>query len=662
MTSCGTAVEASQHGGSAQPPGGSPTPAGPSPGAKTVYRDSTRLQFGAFFSMASDSVNSAARRSWKQTLFRLVPAIDSLRTYTLKTFGADAMAGLTVAAVAVPQAMAYAQIIGLPPQYGLYTAIVMTAIGAILDSSKQLINGPTNAISIAVLSALVVSGGDKLTGNELVAAAILLAFMVGMVQLGIALLRLGDLTRFISHAVIVGFTLGASMLLVMDQLKNLLGLAAKGGGHDHFLVRFWMAIREIHNTHLTTLLLGLGTIAIALALRLVNWRFKIRLPSLLLAVIASAAVVGFWQLDKQGVSVVGDMPQGLPSLQLPDFTWSRVQSLAGASVTIALLGLLEAVAMAKAIAAQTRQKLDINQQCLSEAVANVCGSMFQCFPGSGSLTRSNINQQAGALTQWSGVISAAVVALVVWKFAHLAFYIPRSALAGILILSSERLVNWRQLWYYLRTTRFDAWILGLTAVAAVAVSVEFCVLIGVFLSFVLYVPRAARMHLTELVMAQERVVRERVSADVPCDKIRIFNLEGELFFGAATELEQHLETVEQAVQGGVRALVLRVKRVRNPDAVCLEILDRFVARMRDAKVAVVMCGVRPDLMKVLRASGLVERVGPQHVFVFQETGAVWSSTLEAIRFAYGIVGTDFCDHCPRRTVSPGDGKDWYYAI
>src|SRR5215475_8229583 len=185
----------------------------------------------------------------------------------------DLIAGLTVAAVALPQAMAYAQIAGLPPQYGLYTAIVMTAVGALLDSSKQLINGPTNAISIAVLSAMV-----GFSEPERIPAVILLALMVGVIQTGISLLRLGDLTRYVSHAVIVGFTLGAAVLLVLDQLKNLLGLPAAGSGEDHFLKRFALSVSNIGETNQTALVIGLGTIAIALALRWVNARFRLRLP------------------------------------------------------------------------------------------------------------------------------------------------------------------------------------------------------------------------------------------------------------------------------------------------------------------------------------------------------------------------------------------------
>jgi SulP family sulfate permease len=591
-------------------------------------------------------------------LFRVVPALDSLRNYSFGDLSADLMAGLTVAAVAIPQAMAYAQIANIPPQYGLYTAIIMTAVGALLDSSKQLINGPTNAISIAVLSALV-----GFADAERIPAVILLALMVGVVQTGISLLRLGDLTRYVSHAVIVGFTLGASVLLVLDQLKNLLGIPAAGTGEDHFLKRFWLTMQHIEKTNFYALGIGLGTVAVALMLRAINARLHIRLPDLLLAVISATAVVGVWQLDKRGIKIVGEIPARLPSFELPNVDWNRVHALATNSFAIAMLGLLEAISMAKAIAAQTRQKLDINQQALSEGVANIVGSMFQCFPGSGSLTRSTINQQAGGRTQWSGVISAAAVAVTVVLFAPYAYYIPRAALAGILMLASYRLVDWPQLAYYLRTTRFDRWIVILTAVSAVAVSVEFCVLIGVFMSFVLYVPQAARVRMSELVMTPERVLRERRPEDVPCSRIRVYSLEGEFFFGATPELEQHFEALAETTREGARVLVLRLKRIRNPDAVCMTILDRFIDKMHDDGITVLFCGVRPDLMKVFETSGLARRLGKDRVFVFEETGKFWSSTLEAIQFAYEILGDDRCESCPRKAEGADDNmKGWTYLI
>ncbi|HXY37440.1 MAG TPA: sulfate permease [Planctomycetaceae bacterium] len=594
---------------------------------------------------------------WRETFFRIVPAADSLRTYSWRSLGLDATAGLTVATVAVPQAMAYAQVAGLDPQYGLYTAIVMTAVGALFDSSRQLINGPTNAISIAVLSALVAfPDADR---RDL---AIMLAFLVGAVQLVITLLRLGDLNRYISHAVIVGFTLGAAVLIVLDQVKNLLGIGGAGSGDEHFLLRFWHTISRIDETNVPTLLVGLGTVAIALILGYVNRRLRFPIPALLTAIMCMAAVVAAADLEPRGVAVVGHIPAKLPSFALPRLDWAHVRALAGSSLAIALLGLLEAIAMAKAIAAQTGQKLDINQQCLSEGLANLTGSLFHCYPGSGSLTRSTINQQAGAQTQWSGVICAATVALTVLLFARFAYYIPRSGLAGILILAAWRLVDRQQLAYHLRTTRSDAWIVCLTAISAVAISVEFCILIGVFLSFLFYVPRAARIHMTELVLAPERVVRERISSDPPCGRIRIFSLEGEFFFGAAPELEDHFEKIASLAKEGIRVIVLRVKRARNPDPVCLAVLERFIDRMDKLGVTVLLCGIRPDFMRIIQASGLVSRLGPEKVFVFQETGAVWSSTLEAIRFAYELLKGDLCATCPRHAESLEGKEGWYYMI
>lgn len=605
----------------------------------------------------ADTSETSMAASMRETFFRTVPAFDSLRGYSWHDFSCDTMAGLTVAAVALPQAMAYAQIAGIPPQYGLYTAIVMTAVGALLDSSKQLINGPTNAISIAVLSALV-----GFSEPERIPAVILLALMVGTIQTGISLLRLGDLTKYVSHAVIVGFTLGASILLVLDQLKNLLGLPSLGTGEDHFLKRVWLTLSHVSETNRMALLIGLGTVAIALALRWLNMRFRLRLPELLLALICMTAIVGNWRLDQQGVKIVGNIPAELPSFALPKVDWSHVHSLASSALAIALLGLLEAIAMAKAIAAFTRQKLDINQQCLSEGIANVAGSLFHCFPGSGSLTRSYINQQAGGRTQWSGVISAVAIAITVLLLAPYAHYIPKAGLAGILMLSAWRLVDRHQLVYYLRTTRFDAWIVALTAISAVVVSVEFCVLIGVFLSFVLYVPQAARVHTTELIMTRERVIRERHATDVPCKRIRIFSLEGEFFFGAAPELEELFENIAEEVEREGRVVILRLKRARNPDAVCMSVLERFNERMHAANITVLLCGLRPDLTKVIHSSGLLNRLGKDRVFTFEETGKFWTSTLEAVRFAYELIGNDLCEDCPRRqeVFSPKDG--WYYLI
>ncbi len=580
----------------------------------------------------------------RRVLLRRVPAIDALRDYTWGDARADTLAGLSVAAVAVPQAMAYAMIAGLSAEYGLYTAIVMTAVGALLDSSRQLINGPTNAVSIALLSTLGFVAGRM----DPLEATAMIAFMIGAIQLGISFLGLGDLTRYISHSVIVGFTAGASVLLVLDQTKNLLGLPAVGGAHDHFLVRFWLTISNGAAAHLPTVAIGLGSLAMVLLLRWAKAKLRWPLfPEFLVVVILAAATTAALGLDARGVAVVGDIPAKLPAPRLPTLDVTLMRELSSSALAIALLGLLEAISMAKAIAARTGQKLDLNQQCLSEGFANFAGSFFQCMPGSGSLTRSAINQQAGARTQWSGVVSALAVALIMLIFAPYARFIPRSALAALLMLTAARMVSLHDLRYHMRASRFDAAIVAVTAVSAVAISIEFCVLIGVFMSFMLAVPRTGQMLLTEFVVAPNGLIHERLASDRACDRLLIFGLEGEMYFGSGASLEQHLETIESRLTPQTRVVVLRVKRARNPDAVGMSLLDRWTDRVRARGVNVVLCGVRLGMFECMQRCGLVEKLGLENVFLEQPVRQ--TSTMLAVRHAYGLID-EKCATCPRREI------------
>jgi sulfate permease, SulP family len=587
-------------------------------------------------------LTSTAPRPPAAWITRIVPALDSLRGYTAKDARADLVAGVTVATVAVPQAMAYAMVAGLPPVYGLYTAIVMTAVGALFNASRQLVNGPTNAISIAVLS--VLAGITE--PDARVQAAILLAFLVGAIQLGITLLRLGDLERYISHSVIVGFTAGASALLALDQLKNLLGLKAIGDAHAHFLVRFFRSLTESGGVQMETTLVGLGSIAAVVLLRRLKRRFDARLaPELLVVVVAMAVVTSWLGLDARGVTVVGEIPGRLPSFAAPVLELGQVRELATGALAIAVLGLLEAISMSKALAASSRQKLEMNQQCLSEALANLSGSFFQCMPGSGSLTRSAINQQAGAVSQWSGVISAAGVALTMLAFAPYARFIPRAALAGILMVTAWNMIDWRSLSYHLRTGRFDAAIVSATALAAVGISIEFCVLIGVLMSFLLTVPRAGQMLITEFSLTGG-ALHERLPEDPPCPRILVFGLEGEMFFGATAALEAHFATMEERIAPDTRVLVLRLKRARNPDAVGLTLLEDFVDRVKARGVHVLMCGVRTEFAEKLERTGIAAKLGEK---LFLEQPVRLTSTMLAIRHAYDLIGAETCAICPRRT-------------
>ena len=593
---------------------------------------------------------------FSETLYRWVPAIGSLRGYSTSMFRRDFFAGITVAAVAVPQAIAYAKIFGMPAEMGLYTAIVMTTVGAMLDSSRQLINGPTNAISIAMLSALASIDGDERRRS----AAILMALLVGLIQTAISLGRFGDLSRFISKAVIVGFTLGASILLLMDQLKNLFGLQVATDPHDHFLVRFWKTISASDGIHTPTLCVALATLAIALAIRWINRRFSVWLPEFLIALVAVS--IGLYWIDPSGgsnVKLTENIPRKLPWFSLPVWDWTMVRELSGSALAIAFLGVLEAMAMAKSIAAKTGEKLDMNQQCLSEGLANTVGSFFNCFPGSGSLTRTYINHSSGAATQWSGVISAAGVAATILLFAPFASYIPRPALAAILVLTAFRMTEVAALKYIVKATRFDAWILAITALSAILVSVEFCILIGVALSFALYIPKAAKISLTELAVTTDRVIREVQPNDPRCSLVRIYNLEGELFFGSSPDFENLIESIQQQVEPSWKVIILRLKRARNPDSVCMQILEQFIRRMNAQGVTVMLSGVDQEILRVLANVGILELIGASNVF--REESEIWASTIQALKAAYDLLGSQRCKHCPNHPGQLG-ASDWSYMI
>lgn len=449
----------------------------------------------------------------------------------------DLVAGVTVAAISLPQAMAYALIAGIDPRFGLYSAIVVTAVASIFGSSSHLINGPTNAISLVVFSALAFFDPDA--RFDAYQATFLLGVMIGAIQILIAVFKLGDLTRYISESVVLGFMAGAGFLVALSQVSNLLGVHERGTGHQHVLLRTWLTLTEGGPLNPYALGIGLGTIVLVLLLRRLSREYRLPRMEMLFALIVAAAVAttfGWTTLGRNGetiVPVIGNVPASLPAPHVPEIKFWWVKEMAGSALAIAFLGLLEALAIAKSIANQTHQPLDYNRQCRAEGLANIIGGFFQCLPGSGSLTRSAINFQAGAVSRMSGLFSAGTVALVVVLLAPLARFIPKAALAGLLLVTAARLIDWQRLRYALRASGYDAGLVLVTAFSAVFISVEFSILIGVALSILLFVPRAARLRVSELVVSSDRVVRDRLPTDPVCGAMILSDLEGELFFGAA---------------------------------------------------------------------------------------------------------------------------------
>ena len=549
----------------------------------------------------------------------------------------DLIAGLTVAAISFPQAMAYALIAGVDPRFGVYSAIVVTIVASIFGSSSHLINGPTSAISLLVFTALAFIDSENTT--ELFEALFLLAILVGAFQIVISLFRLGNLTRYISESVIIGFMAAAAFLLAVGQLGNALGVRDKGNGHMQVLRRVWLTLFHGDHVNYRALILSVAAVVLAVVLRKLVQRFRWPQIDMLAVLIITGLIAYFagWSTPGAGghtaVSVAAKIPRSLPTPHIPEVHTSWLPELSTGALAIAFVGIIEALSIAKAIAYQTQQKIDYNRQIMAEGLANVAGGFFQSLPGSGSLSRSAINFQSGAKTRFSGIVSAATVAAALLLFAPLLRYVPQPALAGLLLVTAARLVDFKRLFYTLKASRYDAGLVIVTAFTGVAIDLDKSVLLGVILSILLFVPRAAKLKAKELVITPERVVRERIPGDLTDPSIVIYDLEGELFFGAAPELDRYLVEISQRIaDDDIKFVVLRLKRVRHPDVVCIQRIEHFLREETARGVSILLAGVRSDTLTVLNNVGFQTWFAAEHVF--PEEDEEYSATLKAVRYAH----------------------------
>jgi SulP family sulfate permease len=577
----------------------------------------------------------------------------------------DLVAGLTVAAISFPQAIAYALIAGVDPRFGVYSAIVVTAIASIFGSSSHLINGPTSAISLLVFTALAFV--DSENTKELFEALFLLGVLVGTIQIVISLFKLGNLTRYISESVIIGFMAAAAFLLAVGQLGNALGVHDKGSGHMQVLRRVWLTLFHGDAINYRALTLSGAAVLLAVALRKLVQRYGLPQIDMLAVLIITAliAYVAGWSVPGTGgrtaVSVAAKVPRSLPTPHIPEVHTSWLPHLSTGALAIAFVGIIEALSIAKAIAHQTQQKIDYNRQIMAEGLANLGGGFFQSLPGSGSLSRSAINFQAGAATRFSGIVSAATVAVALLLFAPLLRFVPQPALAGLLLVTAARLVDFKRLIYTLKASRYDAGLVIVTAFTGIAIDLDKAVLLGVILSIALFVPRAAKLKARELVVTPERVVRERLPGDPANPPVIIYDLEGELFFGAAPELDRYLVELRERIEADdVKFVVLRLKRVRHPDVVCIERIEHFLREQTARSVTVLLAGVRPDLLTLSKNVGFESWFPAEHIF--PEEDEQYSATLKAVRHAHSHLAAVEAG-APRKAVAEhGDHPDLYYLV
>ena len=533
-----------------------------------------------------------------------IPFLSWIRTYGRRHIKADLLAGLTVAVVAVPQCMAYALIAGLPVQYGLYAAIVPAIIGSLWGSSAQLITGPTTAISLVVLSTLIDLAPPG--SSHYVELAFFLALLVGIVQIFMGLARLGSLLNFVSHSVILGFTAGAAVLICFKQIPNLLGLhLEKSRAFVESLVRI---AQHLHETHLITLALGTLTVVVIVIIK----KLRPSLPGTLIALVVVGGIVAFLGLDTKGVSVVGDIPRTLPPFHLPQVSMGTyVANLAPGALAIAILGLMEAVSIAKSISGQTHQRLDVNQEFVGQGLSNLAASLFSGYAGSGSFTRSAVNFRSGGKTPMSGVFSGIAVAVVILLAAPLASKLPVAGLAGVLMVVAYDMVQKEDIKRAVRSTRGDGLVLIVTFLSTLFLHLEFAVYVGVLLSIGLHLAETAhpRVHSSVPDLKTGRMVgsaRGRI-----CCQMDIVTVEGAVFFGSVTFV---LEDLERRLRNHPRManLLIRLHQTNILDASGIHALEVLLDEVGERGGGLYFAGVKPRIFRVLKNSGLLREVGESH--------------------------------------------------
>ncbi len=516
------------------------------------------------------------------------------------TLRADLLAALLAVVLVLPQGLAFAALAGLPPVWGLYSAIVPAVVAALAGSSRLVLTGPTNTLALALAASLapMAAAGTP----EYLRLALVLTLMVGALQLLVAVTRLGSLTHFIAPSVLLGFTTGAAALIAWHALRGIVpGPQAVQGGE--------LAVAAV-------------TLASALALR----RWAPRWPGMLLAlVVGTGLAVVLAALAGLPIARVGALPQAWPVWQPPALAWDDLPRLATTALALTLIALGQTVAIAKVLAARTDQPLNVDRECLGQGLANVAGSFFSSFVVCGSLNRSLPYWQAGARTPLGGVFAAGGLLLLVAVAAPVLSLVPMVAIAALLLPVALALVDttaWRELW---RADRPDALIAAGTAVATVLLPIEAAILGGVAASLVLYLHRTAHPALRTMVFdappapGRERPFVVQQAGEPECPQLKLLRMEGPVWFGAAAHVSDALAALRDGSNQGSEAgpprhLLVMGKSMNFIDAAGAQLWEQERRRRLAAGGDLYFHRPRPQVLTMWQTTGFTERLGADHLF------------------------------------------------
>ncbi len=534
----------------------------------------------------------------------ILQPIRLVETYNWHNLEPDLIAGFTLAIIVLPQSIAAALLVELPATTGLYTAIVGAFFGALWGSSNQLHTGTNNPISLLVFSVLL---GVAVPGtpNYLLAAGIL-AVMVGIFQFALGAARLGALVNFVSRSVVVGFTAGAGVLIAASQIRYLLGLSYSSTSLVETLQR---ASANLPNAHPLTATIGISTIVLLMLIR----KFTPGIPGTPIILVVTSAVGALTHWDTLGVAVVGYLPQQLPPLQKlwENVSLDLIANLSTGALAVGTISLVANTAIARSLAAQTGQRTDSNQEFVGQGIANIMIGFFSGYPGAGSFSRSAVNLRLGAKTRMSAVFSAIFVVLAVLILAPWVAFLPRAAVAGVLILAAYGLIDRAEISRIWQGARDDALIMLITFAGTLFLQLEFAVLLGIFLSFAMYVMKTSVPRVVPVVPEPGFKHFAYQPKKPLCPQLATIDVMGDLYFGAVNHIEEAIFK-HMAAYPHQRYLLLRMRSVNQCDFSGIHALESIVQAYRERGGDVFLNRVQPPVMELMRTTNFYNFLGADH--------------------------------------------------
>lgn len=543
---------------------------------------------------------------------KIFPILQWLPQYKRTWLSGDIAAGITVGIMLVPQGMAYAMIAGLPPVFGLYAALIPQIVYAIMGTSRQLAVGPVAMDSLLVASGL---GALSLSGiDEYIGMAMFLALFMGAIQLLLGVLRMGFLVNFLSKPVISGFTSAAAIIIGLSQLKHLLGISIENSNQLIDLLQ--NIVREIDEVNYIAIGIGIVALIFIKAIK----KIHPKIPAALVVVVFGIMAAYFLNLEAHGLRIVGSVPEGLPSISIPSLDTGKLSELFPIALTLALIAFMEAISVSKALEEkQEDYEVDANQELIALGTANILGSCFQSYPVTGGFSRTAVNEQAGAKTGVSALISVVIVGLTLLFLTPLFYHLPNAILAAIIMVAVFGLIDTKYPLDLFKHRKDEFLLLLLTFGVTLFVGIKEGILLGVLMSLLLLVYRTSKPHIAILGKIKGTDYFKninRFSKEVELnEEVLILRFDAQLYFGNKDYFKKQLYKEIQKKNHKLRKVILNAESINYLDSSAIHMLKQVITDLKKKKIEFLISGAIGPARDIIFSSGLIELIGRDNLFV-----------------------------------------------